>query len=313
MGHSSALESEDEVRDAGRALGHDLYRHTLWDADPSWPEDVLEGWHHARGRAWRRKEAGYHIRKWVQLRLSARMRGRSVDALVTPQWLRCIDVNECPVLRIPLTHGLGLDSDASIDRLNNDGAYAPGNLAVMSTIANLAKGRRMFEEVLELSRRKEPANGLEAIHWLRLAALMLGPCFVTHPDSAPDIPMPVPLPNGTVRTAFQQVQFLFAFSAGRQTGKNKLVRYFKDACSDESSLFRLRDLAEIVHENLKGLAVCWDVWLEPGTMPALVRWRDTMGLRAWQRVGDLCIAAIGGNQFDARELQGWRLERHGYR
>jgi hypothetical protein len=307
------MQEEEDLRDVGRALGHDLYRHTLWEVDLAWPSEVLEGWDHARGRAWRRKEAGYHIRKWVQLRLSAHLRGRNVDARVTPQWLRCIDVNECPVLRTSLTHGLGLVSDASIDRLNNDGAYAPGNLAVMSTAVNLAKGRRRFEDVLALSRRGEPTDGLEPVHWLRLGALMLGPCFVTRPADAPDIPMPVPLPNGTVRTAFQQVQFLFAFSAGRQTGKNKLVRYFKDACPDEPALLRLRELAEIVHERLKGREVCWDVWLEPGAMPALVRWRDAVGLGPWQRVGDLCIAAIGGNPLDARVLQSWRLERHGYR
>jgi hypothetical protein len=236
-----------------------------------------------------------------------------VDPKVTPQWLRCIDVNECPVMRIALTHGQGLRCDASIDRLNNDGAYAPGNLAVMSAAANLAKGRRSFEEVLLLSQRDEPTEGLAAVEWLRLAALMLGPSFVTQPDRAPDIPMPVPLPNGTVRTAFQQVQFLFAFSAGRQTGKNKLVRYFKDACPDETSYSRLRDLAEDVHERLQGLAVCWDVWLEPGTMASLVRWRDAVGLRAWQRVGDLCVAAIGGNPFDKRALPGGRLEHRRYR
>jgi hypothetical protein len=313
MGNDSASESDENLRDAGRALGHDLYRHTLWDSDPAWPADVLEGWQHARGRAWQRKEAGYHTRKWVQLRLSAHVRGRNVDAQVTPHWLRGIDVTECPVLRIPLTHGKALDSDASVDRLNNDGAYAPGNLAVMSTTANRAKGARSFDDVLSLARRGTSTDGLEPIHWLRLAALMLGPCFVTHPECAPDIPMPVPLPNGTVRTAFQQVQFLFALTAGRPAGKNRLVRYFKAACLDEVSLFRLRALADIVHESLKATPVCWDVWLEPGTMPAVVRWRDAVGLRAWQRVEVLCIAAVGGSEFDERDLKGWHLEQRGYR
>ena len=78
--------------------------------------------------------------------------------------------------RIELTHGARRGSDWSVDRLNNDGAYAPNNLAVMSTLANQAKGSRCFEHVYALSQRGQPTDGPAPVEWLRLAALTLGPC-----------------------------------------------------------------------------------------------------------------------------------------
>ena len=75
-----------------------------------------------------------------KLRLGAWLRGRAFEGTqVNPAFLRRIDVAVCPVTRELLTHGTGELSDASVDRVFNDAAYAAGNLAVMSTRANRAK------------------------------------------------------------------------------------------------------------------------------------------------------------------------------
>jgi hypothetical protein len=49
----------------------------------------------------------------------------------------------CPALGIPLQSGEGKAQDASptLDRLNDEWGYEPGNIAVISLAANRAKGR----------------------------------------------------------------------------------------------------------------------------------------------------------------------------
>jgi len=81
-----------------------------------------------------------HVRKWLQLRLHAWLRGRSVELVqVTPNYLQQIDASHCPITRVALSSATLEGSDASIDRVRNDAGYAAGNLAVMSTKANHAK------------------------------------------------------------------------------------------------------------------------------------------------------------------------------
>jgi hypothetical protein len=90
-----------------------------------------------------------HTRKWLQLRLNAWRRGRIFEGLqVTPNYLSQIDTTHCPITRETLTHATCTTSDASIDRVRNDAGYAAGNLVVMSTRANAAKGDADFDAAL---------------------------------------------------------------------------------------------------------------------------------------------------------------------
>ena len=96
------------------------------------------------------------VRKWLQLRLSAWRRGRVFEGQqVNPAFLRQIDVAVCPVTREVLTHGTGELSDASVDRVFNDAAYAAGNLAVMSTRANRAKAAYGVDDAMAFVRQIE--------------------------------------------------------------------------------------------------------------------------------------------------------------
>ena len=91
-----------------------------------------------------------HVRKWLQLRLHAWLRGRSVELMqVTPNYLQQIDVSHCPITRVALSSATLSASDASVDRVRNDAGYAAGNLAVMSTKANHAKAARGFRDALQ--------------------------------------------------------------------------------------------------------------------------------------------------------------------
>ncbi|MEJ7688833.1 MAG: hypothetical protein WKG52_18680, partial [Variovorax sp.] len=155
--------------EAGRRLGYDLYVYRSRREIDRLPASVREGFDHAAARGPAREAPDRFTRKWLQLRTQAVVRGRSFDEQVTPLLLQKLDVAQCPVTRVALTHGELKDSDWSVDRLNNDGGYAPNNLAVMSTRANKAKGRRSFEEVQHLACLDAPSEGLQPIEWLRMA------------------------------------------------------------------------------------------------------------------------------------------------
>lgn len=301
--------------EAGRRLGHDLCRMTRWTRDETWPASVLEGFDEALHRRPGRGGADRFERKWLQLRLGALARGRLVADDVTPDLLRELDLDLCPVTRRRLTHGAQGPDDWSVDRLNNDGAYAAGNLALMSAMANRAKGTRGFDEVLELSRAPRATHGLRPEAWLRLAALMLGPSFVERPRAAPLLPLCAPLPCRSVRLGIQQIQRLFTVHAKQQSGKNQLIRHFRASCPSQAALWRLEALAEELHQAFKTLDAeeeSWDVWLRPSTMEALARWHESLGER-----GQRLAARIAGEWSCAtREslttLQPWSLRTRGY-
>lgn len=307
--------TDHDLAEAGRRLGHDIHITTRWPRQAGWPDAVREGFDAAAHARLPRATPDRFTRKWLQLRMGAWRRGRVVDDEVTPELLRALDVAHCPVTRTALTHGEHLDTDWSIDRLNNDAAYAASNLAVMSVQANRAKGARSFDEVLLLAGLPHATAGLAPHEWLRLATLMLGPAFATRHLAAPALPLCAPLPCRSTRLALQQIQRLLTLQARRPDGKNRLVRDFRPACRTERAVLRLRSLADAVHEGLKRLpngAECWDVWLQPGLMPALQAWRDTLDGPGWA-----CAAAIAGQLAGARRettqrLQAWRLPSRGY-
>ena len=140
---------------------------------------VRQGWQAGRALfGTRTLRVTRHVRKWLQLRLNAWVRGRAFEGqTVTPHFLAQIEVAECPVTREPLTHATGAPSDASVDRVNNDAGYAAGNLAVMSVRANAAKADHAWDAALAVVRELESSgrdafDGLSAAQWSRLAVLM---------------------------------------------------------------------------------------------------------------------------------------------
>ncbi|HMC15936.1 MAG TPA: hypothetical protein VKI18_09910 [Albitalea sp.] len=171
-------------------------------------------------------QASRHVRKWLQLRLHAWLRGRSVELFsVTPHYLQQIDVSHCPVTRVPLSISTLDSSDGSVDRVRNDAGYAAGNLALMSTKANHAKAAFGMHDALRFVRQLEAAAadgsasasapapaggiaGLTAAQWGRVAVL----CSFVEPlshDEACTLPLLV-LPPNRLRL-FNPAQALQAF------------------------------------------------------------------------------------------------------
>lgn len=301
--------------EAGRRLGHDIHDESRLPLQPGWPAAVHEGFKAAQARGRRRPDPDRHTRKWLQLRLSALARGRSVADDVTPAVIRSLDLDHCPITREPLSTGSGTPSDWSIDRLNNDGGYVAANLVVMSARANRAKSSLGFEAVLQRAASPRPHDGLAPEAWLRMAALMLGPCFAQHPQDAPDLPLCVALPATTLRTATQQVQRLLTLSAAQAAERNRVLRGLAPAGSCAASARRLALLADRLHHGLKQLppgTECWDVWLCPETMACLHAWKASLAHDDWARVAWRAGQLVGGRPVSARTLAPWQLARRGY-
>ena len=188
---------------AGFEIGWDYAHYRLTPP----PEALAEG--HPVRQGWQAGGATFgartlkptpHVRKWLQLRLSAWRRGRAFEGTqVTPNFLAQIDVPVCPVTRAVLTHASGAGSDASVDRVCNLAGYAAGNLAVISTRANAAKADLGCRDALTVVKQLETSgldtlDGLDALQWSRLAVLMSFVTPMSHAEAA-CLPLLVLPPN----------------------------------------------------------------------------------------------------------------------
>ena len=273
-----------------------------------------------------------HVRKWLQLRLHAWLRGRSVELVqVTPNHLQQIDVSHCPITRAALSSATLEATDASIDRVRNDAGYAAGNLAVMSTKANHAKGAHGFRDALRFVQQIEAEQlpglgGLSAEQWSRVAAL----CSFVEPmphDEACALPMLV-LPPNRLRL-FNPVQALQAF-VSRQLlvpGWSRRISRFEDllpgkALRRDFKAFFMALLPRVIEGGRSGDSVHARWAVEDAWRSALVqqRWsRVALQLSAAQCESLLQRAAarklattVVAPMSDATATDGWNLDTRGY-
>jgi len=143
-----------------------------WVAKQGLPNDVadypafIDGYNSAKQRLIGKRADRYHL-KWLQIRYGALKRNRIFDETVTPEVIKKIDVTHCPITLAPMTHSTGTGSDWSIDRVSNGTGYSIGNLVIVSTKANKAKGTMSYEDILEASEATESTNGLAPVEWQR--------------------------------------------------------------------------------------------------------------------------------------------------
>jgi hypothetical protein len=201
----------------GYELGRDYARHQVdlpepyARADSPLRQGLLSG---ARDFGPRRLAATRPVQRWLQLRLHAWLRGRSVELIqVTPNYLQQIDVSHCPITREPLSSDARMGTDACVDRVRNDAGYAAGNLAVISRRANHAKGSCGHAQSMDIvtrlrTRATAQHAGLSAVQWARVAVLASFVEPLTHAQACA-VPMLV-LPPNRLRL-FNPAQALQAF------------------------------------------------------------------------------------------------------
>ena len=287
------------------SLGWDYAAHGISlpdDADPH----TRDGFDTARSRRIRAQSADRYVRKWLQLRSNALRRGRIVSEKVTPDFLRSIDVAVCPVTGITLTHGTGEDSDWSVDRLNNKGAYVPGNLAVISTRVNLIKGAMSLTEVVQAYASDNPQ--LTAMEWLRLATLMAGPTEAVEDGVHEAIPL-VCLPAAyTPMTFAQDLQLYISLHASHpKRFPLKPLRRQCNGAPQDKQLLKLASTFEKLRFKYKNPL---EAWAEPKLFDLVQSFLNESNLDAMHRALEKLLHL---EHLNPRKLaEAWGVGNNGY-
>lgn len=284
--------------------------------------------------------ASAEVRKWLQLRLHAWLRGRSVELFqVTPRYLQQIDRRFCPITRVDMSASPVRDSDATIDRVRNDAAYAAGNLVVMCRRANQAKGAHGFADAMQFVRQLEDRplleiGGLGAAAWRRIAVLCSFVQALPHADAC-TLPLLV-LPPRRLHM-FNPVQSLQTVISCQllRPGWAKRSRSFEDMLKGKplrrayQAFFHafLPRVLEAVppavrqardeHDQQKIRWAIEDAWSTP---LVLRRWTDFARLldapgceRLLELIGSQNLGPVRPAAFsDAQATEGWNLESRGY-
>ena len=155
----------------GFHLGQD-FAHYGRKLDAGVHESIIAGYREGLKEKGKWKSNRY-INKWLQLRFNAYTRGKLFSDQITPDYIKSLDTETCPITGVALTHATGKESDWSIDRIANDFDYIPSNLIVMSTHANKAKGDKSAEQIIRISESEDGITaGLSVAEWNRMAELV---------------------------------------------------------------------------------------------------------------------------------------------
>ncbi|SAL88921.1 hypothetical protein AWB74_08802 [Caballeronia arvi] len=251
------------------------------------------------------------VSKWLQLRLNAFRRRRILDLEVTPAYLRRIDCAKCPITLIVMTHAALSESDWSVDRINNDGAYAPGNLMVMCVKANRAKGARGYRDVIQLAsgNAQGAGRGLSKREWARLACVMVGAANLTG-TSPTLLPLLTRIPEDSRAPLYFVFQQMLLVSARLATERNRVM---KALCrlhpSSERSLV-LRCAVERLAVKLKTIAYPYDALSDEGVQRPMRNWFVTMPAASIPGLLQLC-SQYGAERCETAPPDAWALEMSG--
>lgn len=321
--------------DTGFELGWD-YAHygTVPPAEHLHPlSPVRQGWEAGREVFGRRTlQPNHFVRKWLQLRLSAWLRGRAFEETqVNPAFLRRIDVTVCPITRQTLRHGSGGLTDASVDRMLNDAGYAAGNLAVMSTWANRAKAAYGTDDAMAFVRQIEAGrlgqiDGLNAEQWARIAVLSSFATTMPHAKAAQLALLVLPPNRLRVLNPVQSLQVMLSLQFTRRGHARRCAALAALMPSSEARhafnafmhtlLARRLAAGPFADESAERHAV-EDLWRDPLVNQ---RWRR-LALRLsaddCECIGYLAAArGLAGSGLhwltQAAATEGWALESAGY-
>ncbi len=247
--------------------------------------------------------------KWLQLRVSAYRRGRIVQADVTPESIKFIDVPVCPVALTSLTHSARADSDWSIDRINNDGAYASWNLMVVSSKVNSAKGTKDFDSVAKIVHGGQPHDGLPLRQWERLLTLMVG---AYHPaSSAPRLPLLTKLPAGSIAPLYLLLQHMALTCVRNASMRNQLAKALNRHQPHPTQKKLLLICFERLALCVKDAVYSYDAFADLQVQRLLRAWFESLPNDAAPALVALS-SLFGAAQFDRGALGSWSLETRGY-
>jgi len=322
-----ALDNHPADPQVGFDLGWDHARHGLPPPPEQWLDGnpLYQGWRAGKACFGERTlAASRRVRLWLALRLHAWLRNRAFElADLTPHYLGQIEVLQCPITRRPLGQ-----AEASVDRVCDHAGYAAGNLAMMSTQANRAKGRLGWDEALVQAHRAEGGSldGLDAAAWARLAVLMSFVTPLPH-EQAARLPLRLLPPNRLrLLNPVQGMQALMTRELGRPDGTRRL--------RELAALLPGEALRADFHRFLSALlprcleagqdASPWtlrhaleDAWCDPRVNRGWQRFALQLDAALTERLLQRCAAgALSGTQVllhePASATEGWALDSGGW-
>ena len=218
-----------------------------------------------------------------------------------------------------------------MDRVNDQAGYAAGNLAMMSTGANRAKGALGWDEALARAHQAEGAgdecrDGLDAAAWARVAALISFVTPLPH-EQAARLPLRVLPPNRLrLLNPVQGLQALVTRELGRPDGTRRLRELAALLPSDAVRLDFHRFLSALLPRRLEAGRDA-DAWALRHALEDA--WCDARVNRCWQRfalqldealierlLARCAAGALSGTRVLLHELaratEGWALDSGGW-
>lgn len=252
------------------ALGEDLAEARQHPPEEAEHDDLRRGY--VEGLKRPAKHANVYRRKVLQVRRNALRRSIPVSERFDTDYLQRISVTVCPVAGVELTQGTQTEADWSIDRLDNNLGYVPGNICILSARANFLKSSDDLTDVsLDVKKLLETdgmrglaaatEKGLAGIEALRLAALMAGPTGsangVIH--SFPPVAM-APDVIGTIEAGIAGIHVGCARTRVEGRAYRRRVAMFKGI---GTSTWRMSNrLVELIRAKLSANVHPCDMWFE---------------------------------------------------
>jgi hypothetical protein len=293
----------------GFELGWDYARYLGWHPEDEKNKHFLGGFSTSRAKVWPPLTLDRYTRKWLQLRYGAWRRNRVFDENVTPAFIQEIDRPMCPILGSTLTHSTGEPSDWSVDRLNNQGGYAVGNLAVMSTQANAAKGNLSLANIEALSNQPESSLGLTPLEWKRMVSLLTGPNSVIQEEELL-YPLCIVPPPFVPLNLFQEFQLVLV----RETVRNKspLLSKLLDLCATRGTTRQFKKLVQRVIEARKTTQPVMEIWLQEPVFESLLAFYHKLSESELCRMRTVIERALGSEQVSQEMRERWALDNKGF-
>lgn len=255
-----------QTDDIARAIGFDMYRYNISLNEMQSVEAVQHGYREAQERnTVKVARSSMFTRKLMQIRIRAFSKGIDVtisEADLQSAYEECKRI--CPVTLKPMTSAEAVDTDWSVDRLDNDLGYAPDNIVVMSSMANMAKGDLSLHDLIVygIVRQCSEANKARfSSQTDRFWKQMLKAYYLKMPDYLfasvmKEICSDKKYKNSLVLALRLYIMPSFRLEALNQTRRYWLdspflSKYIKDGTINESSLKKIRKTTNNSVELLK--------------------------------------------------------------
>ena len=305
--------SEQYRFELGYDLGWDFARYRRFLDPGSANADMLAGYNAGKAHfeIAQHRPTRYQS-KWLQLRLSAMRRRRIVHPEVTPDYLQRIDCEVCAVTLEPLTHSRCVETDWSVDRINNDGAYAAGNLMIISTRANRAKGAKNYNQVEKLAQGSPglTTGSLSCAEWARLACVMMG-SEETISTQATLTPLLTRIPEDIRVPLFFLFQQFLLFSVRRAANRNHLLKALNGLHPDRFQHERIRIAAERLSLLQKTVVYPYDALKDAQIQSFMRSWFTSLPRQSTHGLLQLS-EYFGGSHCEPALPASWSLSTSGH-